>query len=48
MDEAFDALLEFHERAVVGDADDASVDVRAHGIAVLGVEPGIGRQLLES
>ena len=35
VDEAFDALLEFDEGAVIGNADDAAVDVRAHGIAVL-------------
>ncbi len=48
VDQAFDALLEFDERSVVGDADDASADVRALGITVLGIEPRIGRELLES
>ena len=48
MDQAFDALLQLDERAVVGDADDAAADVRAHGIALRGVQPGIGRELLEA
>src|SRR5512141_2323777 len=48
VDEAFDSLLEFYERAVVGHADDASADVRSLGIAVLRIQPWIRRQLLES
>src|ERR1022692_3814699 len=46
--QAFDALLQFDERAVIGHADHAPRDVRSHGIAVLGVEPRIGCQLLEA
>ena len=34
VNQAFNALLEFDERSVVGDADDASMNVRAHGIAM--------------
>ena len=48
VNQAFDALFEFDERAVVGDADDASGDVRADGITMLSIEPRIGRELLES
>ena len=48
VDQAFDALLEFDERAVVGDADDASADVRADGIAMRRIQPGVRRELLES
>ena len=48
VDQAFDALLQFDERAVVGHADDASGNVRALGITMLGIEPRIGRELLES
>jgi hypothetical protein len=48
MDEAFNALFQFDERAVIGHADDASVNVRAHRVAVFGVEPGVGRQLFET
>ena len=48
MDEAFDALLEFHKSAVVGDADHPAVDVRAHGITVLRIQPRIRRELLEA
>ena len=48
VDQAFDALLQLHERAVVGHADDAPADVCADGIALLRIEPRIRRQLLES
>src|ERR1019366_7560542 len=48
MDQAFNALFQLDERAVIGHADDASVNVRAHRIAVFGVEPGVGRQLFET
>ena len=48
VNQAFDALLQFHERSVVGHADDASGNVRAHRIPVLSIEPRIGRQLLEA
>src|SRR5216684_1194903 len=46
--QAFDSLLQFHERAVVGDADDASTDMRAYGIAVGRIQPRVGCELLES
>ena len=48
VNQAFNALLQFDECAVVGDANDAPRDMRSHGIAVLGVEPRIRRELLES
>src|SRR5208282_106969 len=48
VDEAFDALFEFDESSVVGDADNATVNVGADGIAVLGVEPGVGCELFEA
>ena len=48
VDQAFDALFQFDECAVVGDADDASADVRADRIAMLGVQPGVGGELLEA
>src|SRR5579864_1187901 len=48
MDQAFNALFEFDESSVVGDADDASGDMCADRITMLGVEPRIGRELLEA
>ena len=48
VDQTFDALLEFDEGSVVGDADDAAGDMRADRITVLSVEPRIGRELLEA
>src|SRR5437763_11135111 len=48
MNQALDALLQFNERAVVGHANDASANVSADRIAMLGIEPRIGRELLES
>ena len=48
VDQAFDALLELDECAVVGHADDAAADVRADRIALGGVEPRVGRELLEA
>src|SRR6185437_13555589 len=36
------------ECSVVGHADDASFDVRANRITMLGIEPGIGCELFES
>src|SRR5467141_100661 len=41
--QAFDALLELHERAIVGHADHAAADVRSHRVTLFGIEPGIGR-----
>ncbi len=46
--QAFDTLLKFHEGTVVGDADDASAYVRAHWIAMLGIQPRVGCELLEA
>ena len=48
VNQAFDALFEFYECAVVGDADYAPGYMSAHWIAVFRIEPGIGGQLLES
>src|SRR6266852_4632046 len=48
VDQSLNALLEFYKGAVIGDADDASVDVRAHGVAVLRVQPRIRRELFEA
>ncbi len=48
VDEAFDALLQLDERAVVGDRKDAAVDLRADGVALDGVEPRVRRELLEA
>src|SRR5271155_4013749 len=46
--QSFDALLQFHKRAVIGDTNHASANVRAYGIAVLSIQPRVGRQLLEA
>ena len=48
MHQAFDALLQLDERAVVGDADHAAMHMRADRIALRGIEPRIGRELLEA
>ena len=48
VDEAFDALLELDERAVVGDGKDAAADLRADRVALGGVEPRVRRELLEA
>ncbi len=48
MHQAFDALLQLDERAVVGNADHAAADVRADRITLRSVEPRIGRELLEA
>ena len=48
VDQAFNALFQLHERAVVGHTDHASANMCALGIAMLGIEPGVGRELLES
>jgi len=47
VDQAFDALLQLDERAIVGDADHPAGHVRATD-SVLGVEPGVRRELLEA
>ncbi len=48
MDESLNPLLQFYECTVVGHTDHASTNVRADGITVLGIEPGIRRELLEA
>src|ERR1035441_2020133 len=48
VNQAFNSLFEFDEGSVIGDTDYATVDVRADGIAMLGIEPWIGRELLEA
>src|ERR1700733_215476 len=48
VDQAFNALLQLNESAVVGHADDASAYVCTLRIAMLSVEPRIGCELLES
>ena len=48
VDQAFDALLQLDERAVVGHADHAALHARADRVALGGVQPRVGRQLLEA
>src|SRR5215467_2108952 len=48
VDKTFDSLFELDEGAVIGHADYPSVNVRPHRIAVLGVKPWIGGELLET
>src|SRR5579859_7757764 len=48
VDQAFNALLQFDESSVVGHAYDASVNMSAHRIAMLRVEPRVGRELFEA
>src|SRR5579862_2280695 len=48
MNQAFDALLELHERAVVGHRENAAPDVGAYRVALCGVHPRVRRQLLEA
>src|SRR5438270_9050027 len=48
VDQAFNALLEFNERSVIGNAENAAADMGADGIALSGVEPRIRRELLEA
>src|ERR1051326_5973563 len=48
VDQAFNALLQLDEGAVVGDAKHAALDARANGIALCGVEPRVRRKLLEA
>src|ERR1700722_19004010 len=48
VNQAFNALLKFNERAVVGNGKDAAVNFGSDRIALRRVEPGIGRQLLEA
>src|SRR5476651_1798357 len=46
VDQAFDARLELHERAVVGEADDLPAHPRADRVALHDVRPRIGDELL--
>src|SRR5215470_393864 len=48
VDESFDTLLQLYERTVVGNADDSSRDMRAHGITMRSIQPRIRSELLES
>ena len=48
MDQAFDARLQFHERAVVGDVGDAAVEAGADRILGLDALPRIVEQLLHA
>ena len=48
VDQAFDALFQFNECAVVGHADHAAMHARADRVALAGVQPRVGRQLLEA
>ena len=48
MYEALNALLEFNEGTIVGDAQDSAAHVRADRVALGSVQPRIRRELLES
>ena len=48
MDQAFDARLQLHEGAVVGDVGDLALELRAHRIFGGDAFPGIGLQLLHA
>ena len=48
VNQALDALLQLYKGAVVGDTDDASADPGADGIAMLRVQPRVGRKLFEA
>jgi hypothetical protein len=48
VNQTLDALLELDKRAVVGDGQDAALDVGADRVTLGGVEPWIGRELLEA
>ena len=48
VDEAFDARLQFHERAVVGDVGDTALVARADRVLRLDALPGIVLQLLHA
>ncbi len=48
VNQALDALLKFDERAVVGNGKHAAVHLGADRISLCGVEPRVGRQLLEA
>ena len=46
--QALNTLLQFDKGAVVGHADDTTLHMCAHGIAVRGIQPRVGRELLEA
>src|SRR6185369_11245157 len=46
--QSFDALLKFHECAVIRYADDSAADMSAYRVAMLRIKPRIRGQLLES
>ena len=48
VDQAFDARLEFHERAVIGDVGDAALQLRADRVLGGNAFPGIGLKLLHA
>ena len=48
MDEAFNALLELDERAIVGDGQDAATNLGSNGVSLGRVEPRVRRELLEA
>src|SRR5215813_15636333 len=48
VDQAFDALFQLDESAVVSHAENAAFYARADGITLRGIQPGIRRKLLES
>jgi hypothetical protein len=48
MDEAFNALLELDENAVINDADNFAFNFAASRIFLRGVYLGIGHQLLQA
>src|SRR5262249_40176777 len=48
VNEAFDALFELDERAVIHNADNFALELAACGILLIGVDPGILHQLLEA
>ena len=46
--QAFDALLQLDERAVVGDRENAAANLRADRVALGRIQPRVRRQLLEA
>ncbi len=46
--QAFNALFQLDERAVIGQAQHFALHVRAHGVALGGVQPRVRRELLEA
>ncbi len=48
VNQAFDALLQLNKRAVVGDGKNAALDVGADRVALSGVKPRVGSELLEA